>query len=400
MSTQKLWTPSFFLICFASLSMAMSFNVLMPVMPFFLREHFGMSGGMIGAAIAVYVLGSLFSRPLTGYAIDRWGRKGIFLATFFVFALTALAYPFLKTMAGLFALRFFHGIFWGSVLTGGQTVAVDITPKERRGEGIGFFTFAMALAMALGPAVGIEIFERWNASAVFYSSMAVASLGAIGVCYIRYKPHTPRPMPLVWRNFFDIRVLPVAIAALMFTLAYGGLANFIAVYVEQAENSAFDTAMFYIMLAIGTSISRLVGGKVFDRNGPRKVAFYGYALVMVGFLCLWATAFAMPNAARMFLFLAGAFITGMGGGFCMPVFQAMVSLMVPMSRQGVGNATYATVFELGIASGIALTGLLSEYLTFPTIYLISGLWMIPSALYFFRSVSGRYERARKAVVEI
>jgi len=386
-------------MCIANFTMTMSFYLLMPILPFFLRDHFGMSGGEIGMAIAIYVFGSLVARPVTGYALDRWGRRGLFLAAFFIFALTAAAYPFLKTAAALFVVRFIHGIFWGSALTSGQTLAVDITPRERRGEGIGFFTFGMSLAMAIGPAVGLKIFNSFSAPTPFFVSTGIALAGACLAFRVRAPHHTPRSLPLTWDNFLEPRVMPVALAAFMFTLTYGGLTNFIAVYVEQAKDPALDTMMFYIMLSTGTSISRLFGGRLFDRKGPRGGAVLAYLLMVGGFVGFWATALPMPGALRTVLFCASALAVGTGCGFCMPIFQAMVTLMVPMTRQGVANATYATVFEFGIASGIAVTGLLTEYFSFPAIYMGSAVWSVLCALVFFRSVADRYDRARMSVKE-
>ena len=375
--------------------MTMSFYLLMPVLPFFLRDQFGMDGFQIGMAISIYVIGSLVIRPLTGYALDRWGRRGIFLSIFFAFGMTAAAYPHLHAAAAMFILRFIHGLVWGASLTASMTVAVDVIPRERRGEGIGLFTFAMAVAMALGPALGLKIFNLYGSPAIFYASMGIGVGGALLSLLMKWAAHTPRTMPLVWSNFFEPKVLPVSISALMFTCTYGGLTNFIAVYVEREHAGVLDAMYFYMLLAIGTSISRLKGGKMFDRGGPRFVAGLGFAMLITGFLLLWMTSLEMPSSLKMALFCSAAFLVGMGGGFCMPVFQAMVSLMVPLQRQGVANATYASVFEFGIAAGITATGWFSQFMGFEWIYLASALWLLLTAWVFYKKTARQYERARR-----
>ncbi len=395
MFAPKLWTLNFVLICCASLSMTMSFYLIMPVLPFFLSEQFGMDGFQIGLAISIYVIGSLVIRPLTGYALDRWGRRGIFLASFLTFGLTAAAYPYLHTISAIFILRFVHGLIWGSSLTSSMTVAVDIIPRERRGEGIGFFTFAMAVAMALGPALGLWIYNTWGGMATFWTSMAIGTGGALISCGMRWKPHARVSIPLVWGNFFEPKVIPISMAALMFTFAYGGLTNFIAVYVKQEHAGTLDASFFYIFLAVGTSISRLKGGKMFDRAGPRRVAALGFSMLIAGFTALWMISFDDVAWLKAGLFWIAAFLVGMGGGFCMPAFQAMVTLILPVTRQGVGNATYASVFEFGIASGIAMTGWLSQHVAFQWIYLASAAWLAFTALVFFRLIAGSYEKVRR-----
>ena len=57
-------------------------------------------------------------------------------------------------------IRFLHGMSWGAVTTGGSTIASDIVPMERRGEGIGYFGMSFTIAMAIGPSVGTDSYSR------------------------------------------------------------------------------------------------------------------------------------------------------------------------------------------------------------------------------------------------
>ena len=64
-------------------------------------------------------------------------------------------------------------------------------------------------------------------------------------------------------------------------------------------------------------------------------------------------------------------------------------------RQGVANATYASVFEFGIAAGITATGWFSQFMGFEWIYLASALWLLLTAWVFYKKTARQYERARR-----
>ena len=398
--TPKLWSVNFLLLCTANLCMTMSFYLLMPVLPFFLKDDRGMGGAAAGTIISAYMLGSLLIRPLTGYALDRWGRRGVFIGSFFVFALTAGSYPLLSGFAGIFVVRFLHGLFWGSSLTAGQTVAVDIIPKARRGEGVGIYTFFMSAAMALGPALGIKIYGINGANTVFLLSMTIGLIGVGLTLPLKLPKFESRPIALKWENFFEGSVLPVGLAAFMFTVVYGGLVNYVAYFAAQMQTHSLDAAWFYVVLAAGMGFARLKGGKLFDKQGPRRVALFAFTMLVIGLLSLWGCAHVPWHWLAVFAFYGASFLIGLGCGFCMPVYQTMVSLMVPMSRLGVANATYASVFELGIATGIIATGALSQVMGLDWIYFLSALWLVFSGVVFFRFVVARYDRQRLAAQDV
>ena len=67
----------------------------------------------------------------------------------------------------LLLVRFIHGAAFGISTSALATVLMDIIPKERRGEGVGYFSLSGTLATSIGPFLGLFISQRADFSVIF-----------------------------------------------------------------------------------------------------------------------------------------------------------------------------------------------------------------------------------------
>src|SRR2546429_5330422 len=94
------------------------------------RTLLGYAGYNLVAAAASYPAGGLS---------DRWGRKGLLLVAFAIFAIAYAGFA-LTTDAWLIAGRFLlYGVFQGAFRAVGKALAVDLVPAELRGSGVGLY---------------------------------------------------------------------------------------------------------------------------------------------------------------------------------------------------------------------------------------------------------------------
>lgn len=85
MSKERLVTSSYCYILSANFLLFFGFYLLMPVLPFYLTEEFGTGSGMAGAVLSCYTIAALSVRPFSGYLLDTFARKPLYLLAFFVF---------------------------------------------------------------------------------------------------------------------------------------------------------------------------------------------------------------------------------------------------------------------------------------------------------------------------
>lgn len=150
-----LWTRGYVLACCANLMMGLAFFELVPVLPLYLTGQLQVSSGWLGWIMSIYVLAAIISRPWFAHRVDTGDRKKIYITVYILLALSFSGYAVAATALAFFLTRFVQGLIWGGMTTSGPTMAVDIIPPSRRGEGLGFFGMTMTLGMCLGPVIGL-----------------------------------------------------------------------------------------------------------------------------------------------------------------------------------------------------------------------------------------------------
>ena len=83
----RLVSPGYCFILAANFLLYFGFYLLMPVFPFYLVEEFGVTEGAVGAILACYTVAALAVRPFSGYLLDTFARKPLYLIAFLVFTL-------------------------------------------------------------------------------------------------------------------------------------------------------------------------------------------------------------------------------------------------------------------------------------------------------------------------
>ncbi len=375
----SLWTKDFILVCIAQLAISVSFMSVATILPIFLEEHLKLKGLLLGIVVACYTVTTIFVRPFIGYLIDHWGRKIIYLPSYCLFGILFLFYPFIGTLAGMILLRLVHGIFWGANLAGAGTVAVDIIPAQRRGEGLGIFGLTASIGMALGPALGVMIISQFSYKALFMGC-GILLLIFFLVTLTLHIPRIPKSKrKFTFTGLIEKNSLPMGLVMMILTVSYGGLTTYTAKYVASGQVQA-SAGIFFICLALGMAVCRILAGKSFDRSGPTRVMGYCFIFSIAGYLLLAFTRDALP-------FYASAFVLGLGYGIAFPVCSAMVNHLVGPDRRGVANATFWTLFDVGICTGIVLVGFAQEkFGWFPTQIGQGALLLLAVVLFWFYSL--------------
>lgn len=115
-----LWTRDFILVCLFVVFIFISFQMLMPTIPVFVQQMGG-TPLMVGLVNGVFTISALALRPWIGLALDRHGRKLIWMIGTFVFVLATFGYIWALTIPLLFLMRIIHGAGWGVVTTASAT---------------------------------------------------------------------------------------------------------------------------------------------------------------------------------------------------------------------------------------------------------------------------------------
>ena len=183
-----LWNRNFILVNLGNFLMYNAFYMLLPILPLYLANHLQASESVIGTILSLYTIAALVTRPIAGFWLDKVARKPLMMCFYLFYISMCLSYTLAASLGLFFIIRFVHGIAFGSSTVGINTMAVDIIPEERRGEGLGIYTSSTSLAMATGPVISLFMYENGiSFSHIFITVFCVGLAGFIATANIKAK---------------------------------------------------------------------------------------------------------------------------------------------------------------------------------------------------------------------
>ena len=385
MHETKLWTRDFTFACIANFLMGFSFYLLMPTLPFYLTSHFAASKTMIGVVVSCYVIAALLIRPFSGYLVDSFPRKLVYMLSFVTFVLFSFGYLIAGSIFFLIVLRFLHGLTWGVITTAGNTLAIDIMPSAKRGQGIGYYGLALNTSMAVGPVVGIFLYQNHPFETLFYLAIITGFVGMVFAQFIR-APHREivrHHEAITLDRFILMKGIPLGINVLMLTIAYGMILSFAAMYGEEVR--ADNPGLFFTLLAIGLAGSRGFTGKMIDGGKLNKASILGIAVLSIGFIAF--STWRIPE-----VYYVSALVIGMGFGISFSAFQTIFVNMAPHHQRGTANSTYYTAFDLGVGIGMLLAGKIAAMASLGAAFGFSAVVCVLALVYYKKISAASYNR--------
>ena len=360
---EKVWNRDFTLLTISNFLMCCAYYSLISTIPVYISNELHATGSVVGLVLASYVIAAILIRPFCGFGLDKFGRKSIFLAALFIYAMIFNTYLFASTLLIMVFIRFAHGLTWGLTTTSNSTIAGEVIPGNKRGAGFGYFGVSTTAGMALGPLIGTFIFHQGGYQAMFLGGCLI-SLVSLGLAAsIRYpKYYMPRPgLQFSWAGLLESGTILPSLNVLIIMLTYGGLISFVALYGH--EIGIRNPSGFFLIYALGIISSRFTSGRSVDRNGPRRIIMICLGMLIIGFpmLALWQT----PAG-----FYSAAVILGFGNGVVFPTFQTMTNNMVPAARRGAASSTLFIAVDIGMGLGMILVGSISQYFSMTAAFLV------------------------------
>lgn len=394
---EKLLTPSYALIIAANFLQFFGFWLLIPILPFYLQEVFEADKTSIGAILSCYTVAALCIRPFSGYLLDTFSRKPLYLVAYFILTTMFGGYLLASTLTFFILLRIIHGLSFGMVTVGGNTIVIDVMPSSRRGEGLGYFGLSNNIAMSIGPMIGLFLHEA-NTSypIIFGCSLSSSIIGFICASFIKtpYKPSIKRD-PISLDRFILLKGIPAGISLLLLSIPYGMTTNYVAMYAKQIGIHS-STGFFFTLMAIGMAVSRLFSGKLVDKGKITQVIQAGMYLVSVCFFglgaCGWTISWNVEFTTVLFFTIS--LLLGIGFGTMFPAYNTLFVNLAPNKQRGTATSTYLTSWDVGIGIGMVLGGYLAEIATFKIAYLVGASLTVLSFFYFKKTVTTHFSRNR------
>ncbi|MFH5821280.1 MFS transporter [Georgenia sp. AZ-5] len=380
--TARLWTKHFILATGVNFLLSLIFYLLVTTLALYAVERFGASDSEAGLASSAFVIGAMVSRLFAGAAVDRVGRRRMVLASLVVFAGASLLYLPADELGLLLAVRFVHGVAFGSGNTALAAAVQGLIPGLRRGEGTGYFAMSGTLATAVGPFVALLLVDGPGYEALFTACAAVSVLAMLLALTLRL-PEAPR-MPsragsaargrrsgLHLSRVVAPAALPIAAVMLGLGIAYSGVVSFLNSYADQLGLGLAASA-FFLVYAVVVLVSRPLAGRLQDHRGDNAVIYPALASFAAGLVLL-----ALAGGPAM-LVAAGAFV-GLGYGTLMSAAQVVAIKAAPKEHLGRAISTFCLLADAGAGVGPLLLGLLLPVSGYSAMYLVLAAVVVASA---------------------
>ena len=393
---EKLFNKNYLCLCTANFLFFFSFYLLLPVLPFFIMEKFQAGNAVIGTVISCYTLATLVVRPFSGYMMDTFKRKPLYLLALSLFTAVFAGYLFAATITILIMVRIVHGLAFGLTSVGGNTLVIDVVPSEHRGEGIGYFGVANNIAMAVGPMTGLFVYEQFSFNAIFLGCMACSLMAALFASQIqtRVRPPIKRP-PISLDRFILIKGLLAGVSFTLLAFSYGQISNYIALYAKDM-GLTISSGLFFTVYAVGLIASRLFSGKMVDKGKVTQTITLGLGITVLALfglgMCHHFNKFGPSHTAVAFLVIA--LCCGLGFGTSFPAYNALFINLGTHAQRGTATSTYLTTWDLGLGIGIFCGGMLSERFSFSTAYLVADAVVLVAFVFFILVVTPHYMKNR------
>nr|WP_309101047.1 MFS transporter [Fredinandcohnia onubensis] len=372
-TTEKIWTRDFTLICISNFFIFLGFQMTLPTIPLFV-EHLGGNEQLIGLVVGIFTFSALLIRPFAGHQLEIRGRRFVYLLGLAIFVLSVGTYGIISSLLFLFLFRMVQGIGWGFSTTASGTIATDLIPAKRRGEGMGYFGLFGNIALAFGPSLGLTLAGTISYTKLFSICAILGLVALILSSRIHYKKIEPvKENPRKW-DFYEETALPPSILLFFITVSFGGIAAFLPLYTVQKGISGIE--WYFLLFAVALMISRTFAGRLYDLKGHRAVFAPGaFSIVLAMLLLAW-----LPSSLVLYI---AAFIYGLGFGALQPALQAWAVQTAPENRKGMANATFFSSFDLGVGIGAIAFGQIAYLLGYQSIYIASAISVLISILLYF-----------------
>jgi DHA1 family tetracycline resistance protein-like MFS transporter len=266
---------------------SMGFGLVLP--PFvFVAKNLGASEMLAGFIVSSFAMGQFLATPVWGKFSDRFGRKPILILTMAGSALAYLLMAFADRSGSLWLLlaaRFLTGLMAGNFAAATAYVA-DITPPEKRAQGMGMVGGAVSLGFMAGPAVGGLLSGPTAATASLYWP-SIAAAGASFLTMIAIVLFLKESLPYEQRSHAPVAAgsAPVARSSLREILTRPILAQMVLMgFLVFFAMTNFETTFpFWAEAGFGW--------------GPRQV---GFCFMYLGFIVMVTQLFIAGRLVPIF----------------------------------------------------------------------------------------------------
>jgi len=292
--------------------------------------------------------------------------------------ISCLLYVYCTDLVQFSIVRVLHGFCYGLGILCANSMVASVIPAERRAEGLGLFMLSYTLASAIGPYVSMNLEYGGNYGLIFNLAAICCLAPMVLSLFLRYgQPVVYEPDKVSSGNgLFEPTAFRICLMLFVFGVSYSSLLTFTSVYGE-VTHLEYAMVHFYLVEAVATLTSRTVLAKIPDRYGDN-------ISLIPCFIIYSASLFAFAYADSAWaVYFCGASM-GFMIAFMNSVGQSIAIRRVGPERYSVCISMFQNFYDLALAIGPIMLGLIADGCGYSTMYVVAGFVSLLSMfLYIF-----------------
>ncbi len=319
-----------------------------------------------------YLLALAMTIPLTGWAVERFGAKRMWIASLSLFLLGSALSGAAWSIESLIVFRILQGVGGGMIMPIGQSIMAQAAGPQRMGRVMSLLGVPMLLGPVLGPVIGGLIVDSVSWRWIFYVNIPIGIVAiALAVKFLPGHQRTDRDYKL---DLLGLGLLSPGLGLFVYGLSQAGQGSALSVFVPVAIGLGLIGG--FVWHALHTKITPLIEVLLFrDRQfaaASTTTFFFGAALfggmfllplyyqVVRGQSALTAGLLMAPQGigAAMVMPLAGKLTDRYGSGRIVPGGLVVVSLATLAYTQLGAHTSFAllavSLFIRGIGFGFVM----------------------------------------------
>lgn len=337
-------------------------------------KKLGASSAFAGVIVGIMSIAAMFLRPVAGNLTDKFSKYRLSLIGGVLILIGVLGYIFTPSSGLLLLFRLINGTGYVLCTVCMTTWLAFLVPRQHVGEAMGFYGLMNALAMALAPALSINIYQKIG----YRESLIAAAIAAfLMIVVIQFVGNHALPLKKKGQTqkkhfkIIQMNVLPVAILTTLFGMPYFITQADIVTYVEQ-RHLTVAVGSYFLIYALVLLVIRIGLKRYFDT--VRFGVWFLLSLVSTAaYIFLLAV---MNNNWQMALAAAGM---ALGYGIIYSVLQSTALLLAPIEEQGLASSTFYLGLDVAMSFGPMISGVVDSVLPVKYFYWVD-LVLVPLML--------------------
>lgn len=340
-------------------------------------KELGASSAFAGVIVGMMSIVAMFLRPIAGNLTDHFSKYQLSFIGGLLSFVGVLGYVFTPNSTLLLIFRLVNGLGYVLCTVCMTTWLSYLVPFSHVGEAMSFYGLMNALAMALAPAISIDLYRVIGYRLAIVISAVAALMVVVTIQFVGNRAQPAKdvqPVSIHHLKIIQRDSVPVAAMVGLFAIPYFATQADIVTYVEQRHLSIAVGAYFMIYAVVLLAI-RLVLRNQFDtvRFGVWLLASM---LATVFYLIMLAV---MDNNWEMALAAAGM---ALGYGTIYSVCQSTAMMLAPATDRGLASATFFLGIDIGMSLGPIVGGIIDSLLPVKYFYLVM-LVIVPLILLIY-----------------